>query len=54
MDPAKLAADGGRSIFVMKNLESKLLLHVSSVAHFVGLDVSLVRFPRLGFAIAWG
>ena len=29
-------------------------LHVSSVAHFVGSDVSWVRFPRLGFAFAWG
>jgi hypothetical protein len=52
-EPAKLATDGGWFFFVMKTFESGFSL-VSSVAHFVGLDVGWVRFPRLGFAIAWG
>ena len=45
-EPAKLATDGSRG--------SSTCLQVSSVAHFVGWDVCLVRFSRLGFAIAWG
>jgi hypothetical protein len=45
-EPAKRATDGSRG--------SPTCLHDSSVAPFVGWDVCGVRFPRLGFAIAWG
>ncbi|HYU99431.1 MAG TPA: hypothetical protein VE977_11420 [Pyrinomonadaceae bacterium] len=50
-EPAKLAKDGSRGI---ERPSVQSFLHVASVAHFVGSDAFWVRFPRLGFAIAWG
>ena len=45
-------ADSSRG-YCNEKIESRCL-HLSPVAHFMGSDVNCIRFPRLGFAIAWG
>ena len=45
-EPAKLATDGGRKSAIENSKFKLFFVHVSSVAHFVGLEVCWVRFPR--------
>jgi hypothetical protein len=53
-EPAKLATDDSRGILLIKNLDSKPFFARFICRPLCGLGRVGVRFPRLGFAVAWG